>query len=166
MAAHFAQILGNPESSFYLAFAPRVHMVLGDDYRDYPSHFRAGTTRPYQEHGERFMREVAEALQTLPRIFLDLVLPRLPGLEARLEAGGRVLDVGCGGGWAVVQIAERFPGVTCLGIDVEPASVEMARERIAARGLQGRCEARLLSADRLQEASAFDVATSFLVVHE
>jgi Dimerisation domain len=44
MAAHFDQILGDPESSFYLARAPRAHMVLGEDYRDYVAHFRAGTT--------------------------------------------------------------------------------------------------------------------------
>ena len=166
MAPHFDQILGNPESSFYLACAPRVHMVLGDDYRDYPGHFRAGTTRSYQQHDERFMREVAEALKTLPRIFLDLVLPNLPGLEARLAEGARVLDVGCGGGWAVVQLAERFPETTCVGIDLEPYSVELAKRLIAERGLTGRCEARLQSADDLGEDDSFDVATSFLVVHE
>ena len=33
------------------------------------------------------MREVADALKTLPRIFLDLVLPRLPGLNAGLREG-------------------------------------------------------------------------------
>jgi SAM-dependent methyltransferase len=166
MAPHFDQILGNPESSFYLACAPRVHMVLGDDYRDYPGHFRAGTTRSYQQHDERFMREVAEALKTLPRIFLDLVLPNLPGLQARLASGARVLDVGCGGGWAVVQLAERFPESTCVGIDLEPYSVELAKRLIAERGLTGRCEARLQSADELGEDDSFDVATSFLVVHE
>ena len=112
MAAHFDQILGSPDSSFHLANAPRVHMVIGDDYSSYVRHFRAGTTTIYQDHGEAFMREVAEALKTLPRNFLDLVLPRLPILEQHLRDGGRVLDVGCGGGWAVVQIAERFPGLT------------------------------------------------------
>ena len=30
MAPHFDQILGSPDSSFYLACAPRVHMVLGE----------------------------------------------------------------------------------------------------------------------------------------
>jgi hypothetical protein len=78
MAPHFDQILGNPESSFYLACAPRVHMVVGDDYPQYAGRFRDGTTTPYQQHDEAFMREVAEALKALPRIFLDLVLPRLP----------------------------------------------------------------------------------------
>ena len=122
MAPHFDQILGEPGSSFYLARAPRVHMVVGEDYRDYVRHFRAGTIRSYQEHNEAFMREVAEALKTLPRIFVDLVLPRLPGLNARLQDGGRLLDVGCGGGWALVQIAERFPATSCVGIDVESYS--------------------------------------------
>jgi cyclopropane fatty-acyl-phospholipid synthase-like methyltransferase len=141
-------------------------MVLGADYQDYVDHFRAGTTMPYQNHGPAFMREVAEALKTLPRIFLDLVLPRLPGLDARLRDGGRVLDVGCGGGWAVVQIAERFPATHCVGIDVEPYSIDLARELIAERGLADRCEAHARSADQLGEDGSYDVATSFLVVHE
>ena len=166
MAPHFDQILGNPESSFYLAGAPKVHMVVGEDYREYARHFRDGTTKPYQEHGEVFMQEVAEALKTLPRLFLDFVLPQLPGLGAMLQDGGRVLDVGCGGGWAVVQIAERFPRARCVGIDVEPYSVELAQRLIAERGLTDRCEARAQSVDQLGEDGTYDVATSFLVVHE
>jgi SAM-dependent methyltransferase len=166
MAAHFDRILGDPESSFYLACAPRVHMAVGEDYRDYVQHFRAGTIRSYQEHSEAFMREVAAALKTLPRIFLDLVLPRLPGLQAGLEAGGRLLDVGCGGGWALVQIAERFPAMSCTGIDVEPYSVSLAQRLIAERGLADRCQALVQRADQLAEDEAYDVVTSFLVVHE
>jgi SAM-dependent methyltransferase len=166
MAPHFDQILGDPDSSFYLAGAAGVHMEVGKDYQDFPRHFREGTVRPYQEHDEAFMREVAEALKALPRIFLDVVLPQLPALEERLDRGGRVLDIGCGGGWAVVQIAERFPGVACLGIDVEPISVALAQQLIEKRGLSDRCGARAISADELDEVGVFDVATSFLVVHE
>ncbi len=166
MAPHFDQILGDPESSFYLASAPRVHMVVGEDYQEYTRHFRDGTTKPYQEHGEPFMREVAEALKTLPRLFLDFVLPQLPGLDAELRDGSRVLDVGCGGGWAVVQIAERFPDCSCVGIDVEPRSVDLARLLIAERRLTDRCTARVQGADQLEEVGEYDVATSFLVVHE
>jgi SAM-dependent methyltransferase len=166
MAPHFDQILGTPQSSFYLAYAPRVHMKVGEDYARYVEHFRAGTTATYQQHDEAFMREVAEGLKALPRIFLDLVLPQLPDLGERLKAGGRLLDVGCGGGWAVVQIAERFPDVSCVGIDLEPVSVRLASELIAERGLADRCQARAVSADQLGEDASFDVATSFLVVHE
>jgi cyclopropane fatty-acyl-phospholipid synthase-like methyltransferase len=166
LGPHFDQILGDPGSSFYLACAPRVHMAVGEDYREYVDHFRAGTTKPYQDHSGAFMQEVAEALKTLPRIFLDHVLPRLPDLAARLQDGGRVLDVGCGGGWAVVQVAERFPETHCVGIDVEPDSIDRARRLIAERGLTDRCEAQVRSVDLLAEDGTYDVATSFLVVHE
>ena len=131
------------------------------------NHFRSGTTKRYQDHDQGFMREMAEGLKTLPRIFLDLVLPRLPGLEARLETGGRVLDVGCGGGWAVVQIAEQFTETHCVGIDVEPYSVDLARQLIVERGLTDRCKALVRSIDELgEDETTYDVVTSFLVVHE
>jgi cyclopropane fatty-acyl-phospholipid synthase-like methyltransferase len=64
------------------------------------------------------------------------------------------------------QIAERFPRARCVGVDVEPYSVGQAQRLIAERGLDDRCEARIVSADRLGEDGAYDLATSFLVVHE
>ena len=166
MGPHFDQILGTPDSTFYLGTAAGVHFAVGADYADYVRRFREGVRVPYQEHGPEFMRAVADGLKTLPRIFTDLVLPKLPKLQARLEAGARVLDVGCGGGWALVQLAERFPTATCVGVDNEPYSIELARTLIAARGLTARCEARLMEAQRLAEDGAYDVATSFLVIHE
>jgi SAM-dependent methyltransferase len=166
MAHHFDQILGNRESSFYLADAARVHMLVGEDYKDYVRHFRRGTKKPYQEHGNVFMSEVAAALRALPSIFLDFVLPQLPDLRARFEGGARVLDVGCGAGWALVQFAVRFPKVTCAGVDIEPHSIELARDLIAQHGLSDRCEARLAGAEQMTDPGAYDIATSFLVIHE
>jgi SAM-dependent methyltransferase len=165
MAPHFDQILGDPDSTFYLGSAASVHMLVGEDYADYIRHFREGTRRSYQAHNAAFMAEVAQALVALPRIFLDYVLPTLPALEPRLSSAGRLLDLGCGSGWAVVQIAERFPGLHATGVDVEPYSVEAAKCLIAERGLSGRCEA-LLGSSELAEPGAYDLVTSFLVIHE
>jgi hypothetical protein len=156
MAPHFDQILGDPGSSFYLARAPRVHMVVGEDYRDYVRHFRAGTIRSYQEHDEAFMREVADALKALPRIFLDLVLPRLPNLSARLQDGGRLLDVGCGGGWALVQIQNGSPRPPVSGSTWSP--IRSSWRLIAERDLTGRCEVRLQRVDELEENEGYDIA--------
>lgn len=166
MAPHFDQILGTPSATFYLGGAARTHQVVGQDYASYVQRFRDGSRVPYQQHGRAFMEAVASGLQALPRIFTDFVLPKLPGLQQRLEAGARVLDVGCGAGWALVQLAERFPKVTCVGVDNEPYSVELANRLIAEHGLGGRCEARLMEAQRLAEDESYDVATSFLVIHE
>jgi len=166
MAPHFDQILGTPSATFYLGTAPGVHFAVGADYADYARRFREGARVPYQEHGKAFMEAVATGLQSLPRIFTDLVLPKLPQLQARFEAGARVLDVGCGAGFALVHLAERFPMVTCVGVDNEPYSIELANARIAERNLTDRCSARLMGAERLAEDGAYDVATSFLVIHE
>ncbi len=166
MAPHFDQILGTPSATFYLGGTARVHQVVAEDYASYVQRFRKGSRVPYQQHSKAFMEAVAAGLQALPRIFIELVLPKLPKLQARLEAGARVLDVGCGGGWALVQLAERFPKVTCVGVDNEPYSIELANRLIAERDLRGRCEARLMGAERLAEDGVYDVATSFLVIHE
>ena len=87
-------------------------------------------------------------------------------LGARLAAGARVLDLGCGAGWAIVELAERFPASRVDGADIEPRSVELAQERIVRHGLTDRCSARLLGPDGLTDEARYDVITMFLVVHE
>ena len=166
MAPHFDTILGDPSSAFYLGRAARVHMVVGEDYADYPARFRSGERVPFDRHGERFVQEVGDALNTLPRIFVDVVLPRLGPLAERLEAGVRLLEVGCGSGHAIVELAGRFPRIDVVGVDPEPISISLAQARIEEAGLADRCRARTLGAEGLQDVEAFDVATAFLVVHE
>ena len=43
-----------------------------------------------------------------------------------LDAGSRVLDVGCGSGWAVRYLLDRGAGEG-LGVDISPAMIEQAR---------------------------------------
>ncbi|HET9901480.1 MAG TPA: class I SAM-dependent methyltransferase [Actinomycetes bacterium] len=147
MAPHFDQILGDPNATFFLGTAARVHVKVGEDYKDYAQHFREGTRSSYQAHDGAFMEDVALATASLPRIFLDFVLPQLPALQETLSRGERLFDLGCGGGWAVTQIAERFPNLRCIGADVEPYSVDLAQTLIRERNLEDRCEARVGSAE-------------------
>jgi SAM-dependent methyltransferase len=167
MAPHMDAILGDPGSTFYLGRAAKVHLALGgEDYPDLADRLRSGQIVPYQDHGDALIGEIADSLRSLPRMFVDLVLPRLPSLSARLAAGARVLDLGCGGGWAIVELAERFPSSLVDGGDIEPRSIQLARERIIRHGLTERCSARLLGVDGLTDEARYDVITMFLVVHE
>ena len=53
------------------------------------------------------------------------------------QPGERVLDIGCGPGTTVLELAKRVgPGGHVLGADVSEPSVARARERIAAAGLR------------------------------
>ena len=167
MAPHMDAILGDPDSAFYLGRAARVHLALGgEDYPDLADRLWTGRVVPYQDHSDAFIREVGDGLRSLPRIFVEAVLPRLPSLGAQLAAGARVLDLGCGAGWAIVELARRFPASRVDGADIEPRSVELARARIAELGLDDRCQARLIGPDGLTDDARYDVITMFLVVHE
>jgi ubiquinone/menaquinone biosynthesis C-methylase UbiE len=49
-----------------------------------------------------------------------------------LADGMRTLDVGCGGGGAILELVRRFPAIRADGVDVSEESVAMCRRRVAA----------------------------------
>lgn len=53
---------------------------------------------------------------------------------AELPRGARVLDVGCGGGHALVRLAETRPDLELVGVDLSVEQVRRARERTAKHG--------------------------------
>ncbi len=59
--------------------------------------------------------------------------------KIRLRPGDRLLDIGCGWGALAMRAAEKY-GAKTLGITLSSNQYELARERIAAAGLQDRCE--------------------------
>ena len=54
--------------------------------------------------------------------------------------GGSILDVGCGTGEIAARLAERFPGASYVGIDLEEPHLERARLRCAGFGPRVRFE--------------------------
>jgi tRNA1(Val) A37 N6-methylase TrmN6 len=70
------------------------------------------------------------------------------GLDAALlaaacdaETGQRVIEAGCGAGGALLAAAMRRPGARFTGVERDPAALSLARENIAANGLEDRVEA-------------------------
>src|SRR5207248_9963908 len=64
------------------------------------------------------------------------------GEKLQLEAGDRLLDIGCGWGTLVADLAEQF-GVDATGVTLSRKQTEFATERIQARRLEQR--ARVLT---------------------
>jgi SAM-dependent methyltransferase len=83
-------------------------------------------------------------------------------LEAiALPAGARVLDIGCGGGWTSLFLAEA--GYSVTGYDLVPSNVEVARRRAE----RWRCEATFEVADmeQLPPGETADAALVFEALH-
>ena len=75
-----------------------------------------------------------EAYEALRRCWLNE--RRLRFLAGELEAAGlptgsQVLELGCGTGWLVRQLAGRLPQLEFTGVDPDPAYVRFAREQAA-----------------------------------
>ncbi|MER5995483.1 methyltransferase domain-containing protein [Streptomyces viridosporus] len=62
-------------------------------------------------------------------------------VEAMRGRGARrVLDVGCGGGQLLVDACLRDPSLTGIGLDIDPAAVEVARDLAERQGVADRVE--------------------------
>lgn len=65
-------------------------------------------------------------------------IPALDGVEARLKAGVRVADIGCGHGASTVLMAQAFPKSRFFGFDSHPPSIERARLKAEKAGVADR----------------------------
>ena len=62
--------------------------------------------------------------------------------KLRLQAGERLLDIGCGWGGLMIYAAQHY-GVEVVGITLSQQQANLARERIRAAGLEDRCRVEL-----------------------
>jgi ubiquinone/menaquinone biosynthesis C-methylase UbiE len=106
-----------------------------------------------------------EALQR--RLWRDEMEPRVPALHEALRNGGRILDVGCGPGLMLLQLAASYPNASFVGIDVvEVGGLETARRLIQARGFDDRIQVKCIAAEQMTYAETFDGVLITRVFHE
>ncbi len=69
--------------------------------------------------------------------------------------GGTVLEVGCGTGRNLIQVARRYPTVRLFGLDISEAMLETARKSIERAGLGDRITLKQADANNFDAASLF-----------
>jgi SAM-dependent methyltransferase len=127
--------------------------------------FRSGKGRPWSDHTaccfcgtDRFFR---------PGYAANLVeswIPSLAGVEAKLKAGAKVADIGCGHGSSTVLMAQAYPNSTIYGIDFHAPSIEAARAKAAEAGVNN-VEFVVASAQDYP-GEGFDFACIFDALHD
>jgi hypothetical protein len=115
---------------------------------------------PGWQSGDRaILHAQGRASAHLARVIEDDLLLRMPEAHDALSAGrGRLLDVGVGVAALSIALAERFPGIHIVGLDVLPAALEIAGTQIAVAALRDTIELRLQSIAELTDEAAFDLA--------
>ncbi|MFN2495520.1 MAG: trans-aconitate 2-methyltransferase [Pseudonocardiaceae bacterium] len=92
-------------------------------------------------------------------------IPALNGVQAKLRAGARVADVGCGLGASTVLLAEAYPASTFAGSDYHEGSIELARKRAADAGVTNRTSFEVASAQTFS-GTGYDLVATFDCLHD
>jgi SAM-dependent methyltransferase len=167
LAPHMDQILASPTHPRYLGGYVRLGTeVAADDFKRCMEAFRSGAVKPFQGRGHEFNHAIAESTWGLQVVTAKKILPGLEGLGARLEAGGSVLEVGCGTGNLLTLLGKSFPNAKVIGVDIDADSLATARERIAKAGFEGRVEARQGTVGAAVAPASVDAVVMVEVLHE
>ena len=128
--------------------------------------FRSGTGYGWHQHDagvptgcERFFR---------PGYNANLVstwIPTLQGVEDKLRVGARIADIGCGLGASSRLMAQAYPRSRVSGFDYHDESIELARKKAKAAGLEDRLTFEVASASTFP-GSGYDLITVFDSLHD
>ncbi len=151
------------------AFFGGVHQeLIGaiQRYHQVAEAFRTGGgVRPADLHPDVWAGTSRFTAQWHQNMLVQQWLPLVPDTTARLRAGARVADVGCGTGQALIALARAFPAITGTGYDTHPPVIEQARQAAAHAGVADRISYQVLDA-AAELPESFDVITTFDVVHD
>jgi SAM-dependent methyltransferase len=128
--------------------------------------FRTGVGYDYDALGPDVAASVEANMAPWYRHFLvPVLLPALDGVVERLADGGRVADVGCGSGRAVLTIAQAFPAADVHGYDISTLALERAAAARAERGVTN-AHFHNARAEPLPQDNSVDLAITFDCIHD
>jgi SAM-dependent methyltransferase len=128
--------------------------------------FTSGAGLGWHEHDDQVFTGCEKFFR--PGYLAHLVpewIPALDGIQAKLERGGRVADIGCGHGASTVLMAQAFPASTFVGSDYHDGSVAEATRRGTESGVGDRVSFEVAGAQSFS-GTGYDLVTSFDCLHD
>ena len=161
----YADVLADPNHEEYDISLVRMVPALVQRARTaLPEAFRSGRGVAYDD--EDISRAIDDAhAKHIRLVLLPVVLGKLGSIVGRLERGGAIADLGCGGGNLVIALARRFPLAKVVGFEVSDTALAVARKRLAAAKLPN---ASVVDAREtpMGAAGPFDLVTTYDVLHD
>jgi SAM-dependent methyltransferase len=161
-----AVALTDEQSPFYVGGGFFVVKAMTGSVSRIEDYFRQGGGMLWGEHHpdlfigtEKFFR---------PGYSAHLVaswIPSLNGIEAKLNAGGKVADVGCGHGASTIIMSRAFPNSRFWGFDNHEESIQHARAAAEAAGVSDRVTFEVADA-RTFPGEDYDLICFFDCLHD
>jgi len=165
MSPEQSMALADPESPVLLTGGYYAIASLYADHEKVAESFKSNEGIAWGDHDsclfcgtEKFFRPSYKA-----HLIQDW-LPSLEGVEAKLNAGAKVADVGCGFGASTLVMAERYPETEFVGYDYHEPSILQARKLAAEAGLSNvRFE---VAKAKEFKGKGYDLITMFDCLHD
>lgn len=131
--------LANVQSPAYLPGAYQVVLAALKIEGTLAERMRSGAGVGWHEHHPDLFQGVERFFRPLYAAHLvSTWIPALAGVEAKLQTGVRVADVGCGHGASTIMMAQAYPRSTFYGFDFHAPSIAWARQAATAAGVADR----------------------------
>lgn len=133
--AGMAEALLDTESEHYYGYQLKFPVSMaGAPYDRLMAAFKDDGGVKYSLFGTRCVSFIEAShkylyLRHLPTWFQT---PQLSTLRSSFEAGGTVVDIGCGVGWSSIAISATFPQLRVVAVDCDPESIRQANINIKA----------------------------------
>ena len=148
-----------------LAQMTQFESLMGGVEDDIVECFRHGGGVPYAKF-PTFQKLMAEQSADIHDVALfDGTLPLVDGIQARLEAGIDVCDIGCGQGHAINLMAKAYPNSRFTGWDFSEEGIAAARKEAAEFGVTNTTFA-VKDATTIDGLEQFDFITVFDAIHD
>lgn len=131
-----------------------------------PESFRTGLGHDYDSHGPEGAVGIEKSFEPWNQNFLiPYVVPALNGVQAKLEAGARVADIGCGAGGLSLLLGRTFPKSEFVGYDISLHALQRAGERLANEKLTN---VRFVDprVESITAGEKFDLICTFDCIHD
>ena len=161
-----ALALADEDSPFYILGVYESIASLYADEDQILEAFRSGGGMGWHEHDHRLFRGTERFFRPGYRAHLVTEwIPALEGVQAKLERGAKVADVGCGHGASTVIMAKAFPNSEFFGFDYHDASIQRARKAAQEAGVGDRITFEVASAKDYPDGG-YDLVCVFDCLHD
>jgi 2-polyprenyl-3-methyl-5-hydroxy-6-metoxy-1,4-benzoquinol methylase len=160
-----AMALADDASPVFVARAMNTFGSMFMDVQKIANAFRGNGALSWGDHHPCLFKGTEWFFRTGYRAYLTSAwIPALDGVEAKLKAGARVADVGCGHGASSVAMAAAYPNSTFSGFDFHAPSIETCRKRAIEAGVSGRAQFEVETATTY--SGQFDLICFFDCLHD
>ena len=161
-----AAVLADEEASLAFAAGAFTGATPPDTVDKLIDAFRTGVGLSYEDLGPNAAHRTERMLGPWTRQELvPKIIPALDEVAEKLTAGAVAADVGCGGGIAIITMAQAFPNSEFHGYDPSNHAIQRCEEKVAELGLKN-VKLFVAGGEELPDSPTYDFLITFDCIHD